>query len=268
MVAAAQTRAGDRACATTTLERALSTAAHVSDPAERSEILGRIAAAHIEAGDTAGVLRAVRDITDANEKARALASLARVQAKTDATAALETAKLIPDRATNTAVLSDIVHARLAAGDVSQASSAVTALPAGTAKARALLAIAAAQAKSQDERGAAQVREDALQIVRALASDADKASLFVDAARTLMGGGDRSAAAMMVQHAIDAAGRIPDSDRGKSFAVRTIARIQVEAGDARGALAFANRQTAAIVRAGVLLGTAEGLLIDTSRGPRR
>jgi len=253
-VAAAQLEFGDFA-------GVLSSAARVRDGAAQATILAGAAKAQAEHGDRAAATatiakalaaaQAYRDLYG-YDKSRAFLEIARAQsALADFHGAQETARQISDGFTKNQAFTAIAIAQARAGDVSgamQTTNSITNDAAATNREDAIKEIAVAQA---DEGNIAGARSTVAQLPAGYDTNTVTAAIAVAQARA----GD-------YKSALATSDQLPESDRRawalRIFAVRGIARVQSEAGDAAGAKEWIATLNAPALETSALLGVAEGL----------
>ncbi|MGA8074165.1 MAG: hypothetical protein WB995_11850 [Candidatus Acidiferrales bacterium] len=253
-VAAAQLEFGDFA-------GVLSSAARVRDGAAQATILAGAAKAQAEHGDRAAATatiakalaaaQAYRDLYG-YDKSRAFLEIARAQsALGDFHGAQETARQISDGFTKNQAFTAIAIAQARAGEVSgalQTANSITNDAAATNREDAIKEIAVAQADAGNIAGA---RSTLAQLPAGYDTNTVTAAIAVAQAHA----GD-------CKSALATSDQLAESDRRawalRIFAVRGIARVQSEAGDAAGAKEWITTLNAPALETSALLGVAEGL----------
>lgn len=230
-IARAQAKAGALAAAIETLRDARSAALeHTQKDSLFADRVRRIAEAQSEIGDLAGANDSAALIeTDDVEKALALASLARGQAKAG-----------DRRAANDTLREADVHAQAVRGP---RANLIGDNPAENAN-RVFREIALAEAEAGDAKGA-------VATVAGHGTNAWRSEVLVEIAPIQARLGD-------VPGALATAASIPDATRGAE-AYRSIATHQARSGDASAALDWANRLEVPSARAFALIGITEGIV---------
>jgi hypothetical protein len=254
-VAAAQLEFGD-------IAGALSSAARIRNGAAQAIILASAANAQAAHGDrTASAATIAKAITAAQayhdlygyDKSRALLEIAKAQAAGgDFRGAQDTEKQISDGFTKNQAFTAIAIAQAHAGDFAgamQAAGAIVDDAAATNREDAIKEIAVAQA---DAGNIAAARATVAQLPAGYDTNTVTAAIAVAQARA----GDYKAA-------LATSDQLPEGDRRawalRIFAVRGIARVQAEAGDASGAKDWISTLNSAALESSALLGVAEGLI---------
>jgi len=253
-VAAAQLEFGD-------IAGALSSAARIHNGAARAIILAGAGNAQVEHGDrTAATATIAKAIAAAQayhdlygyDKSRAFLEIAKVQAASrDFHGAQDTAKQISDGFTKNQAFTAIAIAQAHAGDFAgamQAAAAIVNDAAATNREDAIKEIAVAEADAGNIAGA---RTTVAQLPAGYDTNTVTAAIAVAEARS----GD-------YKGALATSDLLPESDRRawalRIFAVRGIASVQAEAGDAARAKEWIATLNAPTLESSALLGVAEGL----------
>ena len=253
-VAAAQLEFGD-------IAGVLASASRIRNGAAQAIIFAGAAKAQAERGDRTAATATIAKATAAAQgyhdlygydKSRAFLEIAKAQAATgDFRGAQDTAKQISDGFTKNQALTAIAIAQAHAGDfagATQAASAIVNDAAATNREDAIREIAVAQADAGNIAGA---RATVAQLPTGYDTNTVTAEIAVAQARA----GDYKAA-------LATSDQLAENDRRawalRIFAVRGIARVQAEAGDAAGARDWIATLNAPALETSALLGLAEGL----------
>jgi hypothetical protein len=294
-IARAQVKSGDIAAAEKSFAeyiRSMPDSGASTDAA--SQAAASVAAAQLEFGDLTGVLSSAARVRDGAAQATILAGAAKAQAehgdRAAATAtiakALAAAQAYRDLYgyDKSRAFLEIARAQSALGDFHGAQDTTRQVSDGFTKNQAFTAIAIAQARAGDVSGALQTansitndaaatnREDAIKEIAVAQADAGNIAGARSTLAQLPAGYDTNtvAAAIAVAHAragdykaaLATSDQLPESDRRawalRIFAVRGIARVQSEAGDAAGAREWIATLNAPALETSALLGVAEGL----------
>ncbi|MDK1030672.1 MAG: hypothetical protein QGD94_01545 [Planctomycetia bacterium] len=296
-IAAAQAQMGERRKARDNFQKAIEATDHLKGRyarSNRASALAEIATAQARAGDIEAALRTCRsmpvskeDFTLDGRREEALQNIAIVQVqKGNVADALQTARSIEHflQYKNEALLA-IVKTQAETKNFKGALATANIIPNGSRKAQARLIVAAAQAKAGDKKAAVQTAEG----IELLYPHPDSMLLFlqkeilfdykkpetwgldyefqgfmtscihmdmVEKAR------DLAAAAMafwQIIEAGDAAQYNPAFENFYEAVLRKMAEVQVEAGDASGALRWARKIRSPQNRIYAMLGVAEGIL---------
>src|SRR5580704_1680442 len=258
------------------------------------QAISSVVAAQLEFGDIAGVLSSASRIRNGAAQAIIFAGAARAQAEHgDRTAATGTIAKAMAAAQGyhdlygydkSRAFLEIARAQSAAGDFRGAQDTARLISDGFTKNQAYTAIAIAQGHAGDFAGAMQAagaivndaaatnREDAVREIAVAQADAGNIAGARATLAQLPAGYDTSTVAAQIAVAQARAGdyksalatsdQLPESDRRawalRIFAVRGIARVQAEAGDAAGAKEWIATLNAPALETSALLGVAEGL----------
>jgi tetratricopeptide (TPR) repeat protein len=295
-IARAQVKSGDVAAAEKSFAeyfRSMPDSGTSTDPASLAS--ASVAAAQLEFGDLVGVLASAARVRDGAAQATILAGAAKAQAehgdRATATAtiarALAAAQAYRDLYgyDKSRAFLEIAKAQSALGDFRGAQDTARQISDGFTKTQAFTAIAIAQARAGDVPGAMQTansivndaaatnHEDAIKEIAVAQADAGNITGARATLAQLPAGYDTNtvtaAIAIAQAHAGDyktalaTSDQLPESDRRawslRIFAVRGIARVQTEAGDAAGAKEWIATLNAPALETSGLLGVAEGLV---------
>src|SRR5262249_41532263 len=264
LVASRMAEAGDS-------KQALKLAEDIQDEYYRVQALTNIADAQLLAGDRDGaktVIDSARKIADGMEDsnpdvntsrktwAQMRVALAQI-ASGDEKAGLKRADDFKASTRRDTILAAVAISRAKVGKVKEASQAVEGIQDGVQKGAVLRAVAAAQARAGDFKAARKTTE-AIESVR------EKVEALLDVAAVRLTTGNQTAAADLYREAIQALKTLDTLwyDGGPMCAtpslLRRIVSAWAEAGDAKSALAWADKQESAFVRAIALAGIAEGV----------
>ena len=227
------------------LQQTRATASAIPDASAKSSAFDAIVQVQARAGDIGGAMETLKTVDGTWSRysaAVALANMAENQTKEgDRAAAAETFRLarlaatsIQDEKDLSKALSAIAQAQARAGDIKGALQTVASLPSENSRAVALITIAEAQAKGGDRAGAAETFRLALQAAATIQDAPNKFYAFGEIAQAQAKSGDRAGAAETFRLALQAATTIQD-EVTKSGILYSIAVAQARAGDGKGAL---------------------------------
>jgi serine protease Do len=228
-IAAAQAGAGQAEAARLTFAQALLAAGALDNSHERSEALGAISVAQVQAGQLQEALRTADAIEDASHRSQALGAVAAAQAQAgQPQEALRTADAIEDASHRSAAVRAIAASVARPGRAegarltfAQALLAADAIEDARHRSAALEAIAAAQAQAGQP-------QEALRTADAIANAYHRSGALRAVAVAQAQAGQVEAARPTLAQALQAAGAIEDA-RARSGALRDIAVAQAQAG---------------------------------------
>lgn len=249
-ISAAQAAIGDRAGALATVERVRTLAAATEDETWKEIILQRLAIAQADMGDTSLALQTVQELLPHHFRDSSLFQIAAQEAeRQDFHAALEISAAITERLWRCQALLRIAESRAGAGDLPAALETAESVPDNGCRAEALERIAFLLAERGDPQ-ASTVIELALNSAK---ESRDKIPShvfeFLAVARARLGD---IAEAMEILGDLKAA-------KARSWPLWNLTEFMVTRGDAAGALALAEHETAPLAKTYALLGTAQGML---------
>ena len=249
-VAVGQAETGLRLPSLETIERIYALAAQTKDSQEKGFVLQHLAVAQANTGDFSAARRTIDSIPYDDIRQFSLQSLATIQSqKGDQNGALETAANIHDPNLVPLLAQSIVQWQTNSGDIIRAMETAAAIPADSARAAALGAIAF-QLAEDGRPEADQVAHMTLETARAAKDMPVPAHVFMSVA----------VARALIEDfagALEIVATLKPEDRPWPFS--NITEMMVLAGDLRSAVSVAENEATPLPRAYAFLGTAHGLL---------
>ncbi len=257
LIAAQQKGMGDEIAAERTVRQTREIAARMEGEQQREEALAALARAEAQWGNLDAALETAGRLQAKESRDQALSWIAAEQMRLKgAGSAVQTLAEITDPSEKEFVGTSKVFLHLREGDVSAARHAAASLEDDGARARMMAYIAHALQEMGDRAGAATAFDQALALARRLPDTShDKESVLGEIAEQL-------ALAGSVGRAVEIAGSIK-GEQQRASALQFAALSSVRRGDSSRAWALAEQREPPLVKAHILVGLAQGMLIRSA-----